>query len=224
MKTRESQKHYIHFNEIINYDLPKDTPKINDNDKNKDLKTSSKINKKEKIKNSESINVNKDLPLYTNKKKIKNKIVSKSDKASSKMPQKKIASNQSKLEGKVKSDNKSSQQSKIDKNINIIGDNIFDVKSKYIMKEIFSNIKMNKLLNIIKYNRIIKDKLDIDINDYEEFLKINLELIPKSNINNNSKNTFINIPVGEEPYYHIYFNDEKEEQKRNYFYKNDKVN
>ena len=81
--------------------------------------------------------------MNTNKKKIKNKIVSKSDKASSEMPQKKIASNQSKLKGKVKSDNKSSQQSKIDKNKNIIGANIFDVKSKYIMKEIFSNIKMN---------------------------------------------------------------------------------
>jgi len=112
--------------------------------------------------------------LNTNKNKIKNKIVSKSDKASSEMPQKKIASNQGKLKNTVKSENKSSQQSKIDKNINIIGANIFDVKSKYVMKEIFSNIKMNKLLNIIKYNRIIKDKLDIDINDYEKFLKINL--------------------------------------------------
>ena len=222
VKTKESQKHYIHFNEKINYDLPKDTHKINVNGKNKDLKTS-QANKKEKIKNSEFVNENKALPLNTKKNKIKNKIVSKSDKASSEMPQKKIASNQGKLKNKAKSENKSSQRSKIDKNINMIGANIFDVKNKYIMKEIFSNIKIKKLLNIIKYNRIIKDKLDIDINDYEEFLKINLELIPKLNINNNSKNTFINIPVGEESYYHIYFNDEKEEQKRNYFYKNDNI-
>ena len=219
VKTEESQNNYIHLNEKINNYLPKDTPKINDNnDKNKDSKVS-QINKKEKINKSESINENKSLPVDTSKNKIKNKIVKKSDKISSEMPQKKIVSNQNKLKSKAKLENKSlqKQKSKIDKNINIIETNIFNVKSKYIMKEIFFIIKMNKLLKIVKYNKIIKDKLDINTKDYEEFLKINLEIIPKLNID--SKNTFINIPANEESYYHIYFNDNKEEQKRNIFTK-----
>ena len=35
------------------------------------------------------------------------------------------------------------------------------VKSKYILKEIFEIIKIKRKLNIIKYNKSFKDKLDI---------------------------------------------------------------
>ena len=50
MKTEESQNNYIHLNEKINNYLPKDTPKINDNnDKNKDSKVSQTKKKKKLI-------------------------------------------------------------------------------------------------------------------------------------------------------------------------------
>ena len=42
-----------------------------------------------------------------------------------------------------------------------------NVKSKYIVKEIFEIIKNKRKLNIIKYNKKIKIKLDINKKDFE---------------------------------------------------------
>ena len=41
-----------------------------------------------------------------------------------------------------------------------------NVKSKYIIKEIFENIKNKRKLNIIKYNKKIMIKLDINKKDF----------------------------------------------------------
>ena len=93
---------------------------------------------------------------------------------------------------------------------------ILNIKSKYILKQVFDNLWKGKTLSIIKLNKIIKDKLDITINDYKNFAKeyssIIIEMIPAKNI----YDKFININKKDEPYYHIYFNDEKEEIKRYY--------
>ena len=97
--------------------------------------------------------------------------------------------------------------------------NILDVKSKYILQEIFSNLQENKLLDIIKYNKKIQEKLQKDIKDYKTYGEIIIEIIP---INNRDKNYFINY-AEEHKYYHIYFNDENEEKKRNYFTKNENI-
>ena len=91
---------------------------------------------------------------------------------------------------------------------------IFDIKSKYLIIKIFDQLKPQIFFRIIKYNKKIKNKLDIKI---EEFLGIEIELIPKENtcgqfIQKNNK------------YFHIYFNDENEEIKRNCLTKDDKVN
>ena len=45
-----------------------------------------------------------------------------------------------------------------------------NVKSKYIVKEIFENIKNKRKLNIIKYNKKIMIKLDINKKDFEIYL------------------------------------------------------
>ena len=42
-----------------------------------------------------------------------------------------------------------------------------NVKSKYIVKEIFENIKNKRKLNIIKYNKRITTKLNINKEDLE---------------------------------------------------------
>ena len=47
-----------------------------------------------------------------------------------------------------------------------------NVKSKYILKEIFERIKNKRKLNIIKYNKNIKIKLDINIEDFEIFIAL----------------------------------------------------
>ena len=57
-----------------------------------------------------------------------------------------------------------------------------NVKSKYIVKEIFENIKNKRKLNIIKYNNKIKMKLDINKKDFEIYITLK-EFNNKYNIN-----------------------------------------
>ena len=54
-------------------------------------------------------------------------------------------------------------------NINIEkerGINIADFSSDYILKNIFSFIKYNDIIKLVKYNKKLQSKLDIDINNY----------------------------------------------------------
>ena len=74
------------------------------------------------------------------------------------------------------------------KNRNEIKGNILDIKSKYILQEIFSNLQENRLLKIIKYNKKIQEKLNKDIKDYKTYVDIIIEIIP---INKRDKNYFI---------------------------------
>ena len=68
-----------------------------------------------------------------------------------------------------------------------------EIKSKYILKQIFDNVTKNKYLNIIKYNKNIQQKLEIGLNDYKEscilYSSIIINLIPKKNL----YGKFINI-------------------------------
>ena len=85
--------------------------------------------------------------------------------------------------------------------------NIFsNLKSKYILKKIFGNLTGKNFFKIIKYNKLLKDKLDISNKDYKEYCDIEIDIIPKGT------GEFINfINKEEEKYYHIYFNDDKNE-------------
>ena len=52
-----------------------------------------------------------------------------------------------------------------------------NVKSKFILKKIFDNIPKIKGLNIIRYNKSIQNKLNIDINLYKiEYSQIIFEI------------------------------------------------
>ena len=100
--------------------------------------------------------------------------------------------------------------------------NLDNLKSNYFLNKIFDHIQKNKWLGIIKYNKIIQKRLNINIYNYKDYSQlytpIEVEIIP----NNNGK--FIHISKEEKEYYHIYFDDKKEEIKRNYLIENDKVN
>ena len=92
--------------------------------------------------------------------------------------------------------------------------NYFDnLKSDYFIQKVFENIKRNKSLKIIKYNKKIQNRLNINIKDYKEYSEIytsiEIEIIPIEN----KYGKFINIE-GDESYYHIYFNDDKKEIKK----------
>jgi len=68
-------------------------------------------------------------------------------------------------------------------------------------------MKRNISLEIIKYNNNIQKRLNISINDYKSIL---IEIIPVQN----KYNKFINVKKEDKKYFHIYFNDNKEEIKR----------
>jgi len=82
------------------------------------------------------------------------------------------------------------------------------IKSKYILAQILDNLQQIKKLEIIRYNKNIKNKLKIRKNDYKKaFSRIEIEIIPKEN----EYGRFIHIPkMKGELNYHIYFNDRKE--------------
>jgi len=96
-----------------------------------------------------------------------------------------------------------------------------NIKSVYILEKIFDNISINKRLGIIQYNKKIQKKLGLSINDYAQ-LHIPIEIEIKPTINKYGK--FINIKKDNEKYYHIYFDDKKEEIKRNHLLDKEKVN
>ena len=98
---------------------------------------------------------------------------------------------------------------------------IENIKSVFIFKKIISFMKRNKSLNIMKYNKRLQKRLNININDYREFAKIEIEL--KLSYGIYGKFKFINISKKEKEYYHIYFNNSNEEIKRNYLKENEKV-
>ena len=94
--------------------------------------------------------------------------------------------------------------------------NIFEsIKSKYILKRIFKYLSDTKLLKIIKYNKVIQNKLDINIDDYKNISKIviELEMLPWRDCFHRD---FIYFENKNKDYFHIYLNYSEEETKNKY--------
>jgi len=100
---------------------------------------------------------------------------------------------------------------------------IKNLKSRYILQKLFNNLLKKKTLDIIKYNKNIKNRININIKDYKEYSEIYspIEIEIKPVYNKYGK--FINIKKEDKIYYHIYFNNSKERIKRNYLNENEGV-
>ena len=100
--------------------------------------------------------------------------------------------------------------------------NIQNIKSKFFLEKMFYILSRKKLLNIIQYNKQTQNILEININDYKKYCElyspIEIEIIPAKD----KYGKFINI-YADKSFYHIYFNDCKNEVKKNYLIENDKV-
>ncbi len=93
--------------------------------------------------------------------------------------------------------------------------NFGNLKSNYILKIIFSYIKRNKSLKVIKCNSKLQKRLDIDIKDYIECNKLTCTPIElKLKLVDNDYGIFINISDKDKKYIHIYFNNSNEEIKK----------
>lgn len=111
----------------------------------------------------------------------------------------------------------------LNKNIkNIFSCSFMNIKSKYILKQIFDNIELKTLLKIVKYSKIIQGKLEIGIKDYEDYIgTIEIEIIPPLLESEKIYYTLINCQVGERRHCHIYLNDKNNPTKKYFLTQND---
>ena len=68
-----------------------------------------------------------------------------------------------------------------------------NLKNDYFLKIIFNNLMKKKTLNIIKYNKNIKDRMNINIKDYKEYSEIYSSIELEIKLVNNKYGDFINI-------------------------------
>jgi len=108
---------------------------------------------------------------------------------------------------------------------------IDNIRCDYILRFIFDILTEKRNLKIVRRNKSLQEKLNININDYKKYKnRIEMILIPLPVEElKNEKNIFINYTEKEKEkekksLYHIYFNNSREESNRNYITKEDKVN
>ena len=91
-----------------------------------------------------------------------------------------------------------------------------NIKSRYILSKIYDNMTKKKKLEIVKYNKKVQNRLNLDIKDYKEYSEtyssIEIEIMPAKG----KYGEFIKIKKNDKLYYHIYFNNNIKEIKNNY--------
>ena len=102
-----------------------------------------------------------------------------------------------------------------------------NLKSDYFLLKIFALMLKSKILKIMKYNRKMQKRSNLNISDYKEYSQLysSIEIeIKLDDGEHNENDKFINIPNKEKEYYHVYFGNSNEEIKRNYLKEKEKVN
>jgi len=91
---------------------------------------------------------------------------------------------------------------------------IENIHNHYLWDQIFDYIPVTRKLKIVNYNKNLQKKLNVNIDIYKEYstkyssIEIEVKLV------DNKHGKFINTTDNE--FYHIYFDNSKEEVKRNY--------
>ena len=65
-------------------------------------------------------------------------------------------------------------------------------------------MKKNKSLEIMKYNKKLQKRANLNINDYKEYFQLYSSIEIELKLVDNKYGTFINIPDEEKEYYHIF--------------------
>ena len=96
------------------------------------------------------------------------------------------------------------------------------IRSDDILKYIFEFLNEKRNLEIVRHNKELLERLDITIKDYKKYKnRIEIKIIPIKELKE-EKNIFINFNENK-ALYHIYFNNNRKEERRNYITKKDKV-
>ena len=102
-------------------------------------------------------------------------------------------------------------------------DKFGNLKCDYFLRNLFNILQKKNSLNMVKFNKNMKKRINTNIYDYKEFSEkyssIEIEIKPVIN----KYGTFINFKEEDEKYYHIYFNNDKEEIKRNHIIKGEHI-
>ena len=93
------------------------------------------------------------------------------------------------------------------------------IKSDYFLKKMFDIVKKNKSLGIMKYNKKLQKRFNLNINDYKEYSQLYTPIEIEIKLAFRKYGKFINVPDKEKEYYHFYFDESNEEIKRNYLKK-----
>ena len=90
-----------------------------------------------------------------------------------------------------------------------------NLKSDYFIQKFFGYVPERKSFEIIRYNKSIQKRINININHYKAYFEtktsIELDLIPIKD----DCCKFIDIKEEDKKYFHIYFNDNKEKELEN---------
>ena len=98
-----------------------------------------------------------------------------------------------------------------------------NLKNDYFLQKVFNIVEKKKLLNIVKHNKYIKKRINININDFKEYSEKYSSIEIEIKLVNNKYSKFINIKKEDEKYYHIYLNNNKEEIKMNNINKDEEI-
>ena len=86
------------------------------------------------------------------------------------------------------------------------------IKSAFILKKLYDIIETKKL-SIVKYNKNIQNRINVNIKNYKEYLEIYSTIEIEIILIKNKYDDFININENEKLYYHTYINDSEVEIK-----------
>ena len=98
-----------------------------------------------------------------------------------------------------------------------------NLKSDYFLIKIFEYMKKSKSLEIIKYNKELQKRLNLSINNYNEYSEFYSSIELELKLVDEPDNIFLNVHEKDLVNYQIYFDNSKEEINRYFLYDNEKV-
>ena len=98
--------------------------------------------------------------------------------------------------------------------------NLNNIRSICILKLIKIHLAEYKCLQLLRYNKQIQKRLNINLDTYKDYLKIVIDIVP---IADKNYKTFFRHYI-KNPFYHYYLNDRPDEVSNyTYYYHDDKV-